>query len=1050
MSNCISITPLLLSDTFLTWFQRTNQAISTLNTFQIRGLSASSDFEGIKLTDNGSCFYQIELVHGPFVGFVTDGDSGIYGTGDATNPYNLTLKFNGNEPTLGDEDLTGDDYFIVSDTSDSSSVKKVSAGAILNLIPEENRYFYGPTAPSEPDLLLGDKWFNTTVGSEFTYLYTDTDEDTFVWVDIDHLGRGETGFVRLVGDTMTGTLTGTNASFSGITATNGFIGTLTGTNASFSGITAENASFTSFTAANGFIGTLTADRGFRQSEVSFIDNELITKKYVDDLKYEQAENMIINGDFSVWQRGDAFRVMHRIEHRNQTKKQIGLNYYNFNHHFNIQFPKFHVRRGDPETPETRVDFFRTLSFHTSDRWRAGWGGMTTDGGLTQQVILKEPWRTSDGSWSGITASGLTAWGNVEKGRGFYVFRGLATDEDMNYTKNSENFLRISTSPPCNSTPYPSTSQIRTFFDAATARIWSEHKIFSGASNFTFGEKGLTFWSFFKVFAPDSLTSDDSDYPEDLKTSISNGEKSYREISDPQYVGSFVDPFMDWKPTPTGTMPNDFWAELNTFIPHVRTRKLGFGTNDPERMKISFLCRGNVTGDYGVSLRNSYDIEGQQRSFVHKITIDEKDTWKKYEFSLTADTNSLWNDLDSFSQQNISRGRIVGYGRTDMYLSFCIASGTDYKTTELDSWLTGDKTSPTTQVNLLSATGNYMDIAEVKMFKESEESVLLEPNFSDVAKNIYECKMYYESNFDGKSVHRLKQAVDYAYVHRGIAGTIDFSQWQNFLTYTTNEIPPSSTSFSDKIYSKSMRAVQTYPGVFAYVGGTSFRGVRSYPVPVGESSQIQTRQNVFHTYSSSSESGVFPRSVSVAGGIFDNECSSALWVNTSGILTAQSWTWTAGAWGIGDDTSVTQLWPVYGVQSSNIGPDGDYGRNYLNQGYIDNNISSPSRTLRVLEETRDVSYDYTTYTPGQTGSFEIPGWKTLGYLTKEEWLYDIGLPYGYRGWGSVGSFFRAVNGLSRNTVEGAGGISLEFGQSTTQKHIIDDTYSSGVVSVDLDW
>ena len=267
MSNCISITPLLLSDTFLTWFQRTNQAISTLNTFQIRGLSASSDFEGIKLTDNGSCFYQIELVHGPFVGFVTDGDSGIYGTGDATNPYNLTLKFNGNEPTLGDEDLTGDDYFIVSDTSDSSSVKKVSAGAILNLIPEENRYFYGPTAPSEPDLLLGDKWFNTTVGSEFTYLYTDTDEDTFVWVDIDHLGRGETGFVRLVGDTMTGTLTGTNASFSGITASNGFIGTLTGTNASFSGITASNgfigtltgtnASFTSFTATNGFIGTLT-------------------------------------------------------------------------------------------------------------------------------------------------------------------------------------------------------------------------------------------------------------------------------------------------------------------------------------------------------------------------------------------------------------------------------------------------------------------------------------------------------------------------------------------------------------------------------------------------------------------------------------------------------------------------------------------------------------------------------------------------------------------------------------------------------------------------
>jgi hypothetical protein len=291
--------------------------ISTLNSFGIRGLSAGSSYEGIKLTDTGSCYFEVNLSYGPFVGFVTTGNSGIYGTGDATNPYNLTLKFNGSEPTLSDSDLTGNDYFIVSDTSDSSLMKKVSASAILGLIPEENRYFYGPTAPTDSDLMLGDKWFNTTVGSEFTYLYTDEDQDTYIWVDIDHLGQGESGdigidlfangsqfatdspslnisggsfitvssegsnkyvvalndpnnlnYVKISGDNMTGTLTGTNATFTnGITTPNGFIGTLTGTNASFTNLTASsgfvgtltgtNASFTSLTASSGFVGTLT-------------------------------------------------------------------------------------------------------------------------------------------------------------------------------------------------------------------------------------------------------------------------------------------------------------------------------------------------------------------------------------------------------------------------------------------------------------------------------------------------------------------------------------------------------------------------------------------------------------------------------------------------------------------------------------------------------------------------------------------------------------------------------------------------------------------------
>ena len=140
------------------------------------------------------------------------------------------------------------------------------------------RYFYGASAPTASDVVIGEKWFNTDVGSEFTYLPIDENQNTFFWVDIDHLGQGESGdigidllvngvsfatdsptlnitgsspinvaseggngyrisltdnFVNTSGDTMNGTLTGTDASFDSITASDGFIGTLTGEKASF-------------------------------------------------------------------------------------------------------------------------------------------------------------------------------------------------------------------------------------------------------------------------------------------------------------------------------------------------------------------------------------------------------------------------------------------------------------------------------------------------------------------------------------------------------------------------------------------------------------------------------------------------------------------------------------------------------------------------------------------------------------------------------------------------------------------------------------------------
>jgi hypothetical protein len=74
------------------------------------------------------------------------------------------------------------------------------------------KYFYGPTAPESTDdgLTLGSKWFNTTVGAEFTYIVEGDDTTQWVMVNVFSAtgpqgplggGTGNQGFQGLKGST---------------------------------------------------------------------------------------------------------------------------------------------------------------------------------------------------------------------------------------------------------------------------------------------------------------------------------------------------------------------------------------------------------------------------------------------------------------------------------------------------------------------------------------------------------------------------------------------------------------------------------------------------------------------------------------------------------------------------------------------------------------------------------------------------------------------------------------------------------------------------------
>lgn len=143
---CTNITPLVLSDTFNTWFERTNECIEGLNTLSLRGLSATNtsgtNIEGFVIEEDNNCFYTVNLRTGPFVGFVGSSDAGysagIHGTGSYEDPYNLTLKFTGTETELERAQVATADYLLVSDTSDDQLFKKAPATAFITNLKQGN------------------------------------------------------------------------------------------------------------------------------------------------------------------------------------------------------------------------------------------------------------------------------------------------------------------------------------------------------------------------------------------------------------------------------------------------------------------------------------------------------------------------------------------------------------------------------------------------------------------------------------------------------------------------------------------------------------------------------------------------------------------------------------------------------------------------------------------------------------------------------------------------------------------------------------------------
>lgn len=111
-------------------------------------------------------------------------------------------------------------------------------------------------------------------------------------------------------------------------------------------------------------------------------------------------------------------------------------------------------------------------------------------------------------------------------------------------------------------------------------------------------------------------------------------------------------------------------------------------------RLQFWVKSSVTGTYGVALRNN----AVNRSYVTTIAINAANTWERKTIDFTTDTAGTWL-LDN---------------STGLQISIVLDSGTDFRTSTLNSWQNGNFVAGSTQANFSATNGATFQLAQVML------------------------------------------------------------------------------------------------------------------------------------------------------------------------------------------------------------------------------------------------------------------------------------------------------------------------------------------------
>lgn len=185
----------------------------------------------------------------------------------------------------------------------------------------------------------------------------------------------------------------------------------------------------------------------------------------------------------------------------------------------------------------------------------------------------------------------------------------------------------------------------------------------------------------------------------------------------------------------------------------------FGTAAAKNLMLSFKAKCSKTGTYSVALTNTDNT----LSYISDYTITTADTWQDFVISIPGCTTGTW------SRANTTGAR----------LKFSLGSGTTYKTSTKDTWISGNYTQSSTATGLCThgSVNDTLLLTEIQL-----EVGTFKTPFEQLPAPLYllDCLRYFEAlNFFSQnaagycggclSYMVYKRATPTAYSFRNVSG-----------------------------------------------------------------------------------------------------------------------------------------------------------------------------------------------------------------------------------------------------------------------------------------
>jgi hypothetical protein len=151
--------------------------------------------------------------------------------------------------------------------------------------------------------------------------------------------------------------------------------------------------------------------------------------------------------------------------------------------------------------------------------------------------------------------------------------------------------------------------------------------------------------------------------------------------------------------------------------------VNYGTSNAQEVTVSFKFKTNKAGTYCMIHRNN----AADRNYIHEFTPVADGNWQTITYTVPGDTTGTWDKTNN-----------IGWS-----WELCIANGTSFQSSTVDSWFGGQFFHSTpNQVNFLDSTSNELGITGVQVELGSKTTPFEHEHYSQT---LAKCQRYFQIN-----------------------------------------------------------------------------------------------------------------------------------------------------------------------------------------------------------------------------------------------------------------------------------------------------------------